>query len=145
MIIYLDETDVETTSKPIPQQQQQPSRMVRMHSAGSDTDTIFARNASKISSVLGNNHQKRPKQLPVSGNRPEGVEKVELFSTDSEMDSFFKENESIVNKANNLYLMTSSSASNSNSPNKNNTDENTMNEELDDDIEFDRIVSEAQR
>ena len=65
-------------------------------------------------------------------------ERVELFSTDSEMDSFFKENESIVNRAykyNNDYMSSSSS------PNK--TDDNTI-ENIDDD-EFDRIVSEAQR
>ncbi len=61
-------------------------------------------------------------------------ERVELFSTDSEMDSFFKENESIVNRAYN-YMSSSSS------PNK--TDDNTI-ENVDDD-EFDRIVSEAQR
>ena len=67
------------------------------------------------------------------------VEKVELFSTDSEMDSFFKENETIVNK-NSKY--NNDLFSSSTSPNK--TDENTMNEDLDDD-EFDRIVSEAQR
>jgi hypothetical protein len=62
----------------------------------------------------------------------------ELFSTDSEMDSFFRENESIVNKA---YKLNNDNLSSSTSPNK--TDDNTI-DNIDDD-EFDRIVSEAQR
>lgn len=58
------------------------------------------------------------------------------------MDSFFKENESIVNNMNintNIF-----SSSNSSPNNKTDNDNNTMNEDLEDD-EFDRIVSEAQR
>ena len=60
---------------------------------------------------------------------------VELFSTDSEMDSFFKENELIVNNA--TYIFSSNSSPKTD-------DSNTVNEDFDDD-EFDRIVSEAQR
>ena len=99
------------------------SKLTRMNSAGSDTDTIFNKNSNMIKKNAGYAN-----------------DRVELFSTDSEMDSFFKENETIVNKNskyNNNDLFSSST-----SPNK--TDENTMNEDLEDD-EFDRIVSEAQR
>jgi hypothetical protein len=99
------------------------SRPRRMNSAGSDTDSMLAKN-TKVLAKNNNNTSKNNHNHDV----------VELFSTDSEMDSFFKENELIVNN--------NGSSSNS-SPNK--TDEsNTMNEDLDDD-EFDRIVSEAQR
>ena len=135
----LNSIDSQKPSRPKPQ-----AKMVRMHSAGSDTDTIFARNASKISSMLANS-QKKPKSTAAASSAKKSqhnestVERVELFSTDSEMDSFFKENDAIV-KSN--YLLLSSSGGSS--PNKN-TDENTMNEDMDDDIEFDRIVSEAQR
>jgi hypothetical protein len=103
-------------------------KVTRINSAGSDTDSMLARNAI----TLG-------KKPSVNRHTMASVEKVELFSTDSEMDSFFKENETIVNK-NSKY--NNDLFSSSTSPNK--TDENTMNEDLDDD-EFDRIVSEAQR
>ena len=58
-------------------------------------------------------------------------EKVELFSTDSEMDSFFKED--ILSKN----LLSSSSSGHK-------TDDNTMNEDFDEE-EFDQIVSDAKR
>ena len=89
------------------------NRTGRMNSAGSDTDTMYTRNAATIGKT----------------------DRVELFSTDSEMDSFFRDNESIVNKNNEVLSSSDASA--------NRTDENqTLNE---DDDEFNRIVSEAQR
>jgi hypothetical protein len=98
------------------------SKLTRIHSTGSDTDSMFLRNSNMLNKNLTNNNY---------------YERVELFSTDSEMDSFFKENESIVNRA---YKYNNDNMSSSTSPNK--TD-NTI-ENIDDD-EFDRIVSEAQR
>ena len=102
-------------------------KVTRINSAGSDTDSVLARNVVMIGKKASNRHTIN------------ATEKVELFSTDSEMDSFFKENETIVNKnsKNNNDFFSSST-----SPNK--TDDNTMNEDLED-SEFDRIVSEAQR
>jgi hypothetical protein len=99
-----------------------------MNSAGSDTDSMLAKNTK----VLAKSTAKSS-----TANAQRTTDVVELFSTDSEMDSFFKENELIVNNSNN-----NGSSSNS-SPNKTD-DSNTMNEDFDDD-EFDRIVSEAQR
>jgi hypothetical protein len=101
------------------------SRPRRMNSAGSDTDSMLAKN-TRVLSKSGSKQQSSAKSADM----------VELFSTDSEMDSFFKENELIVNN-------NGAGSSLNSSPNK--TDEsNTMNEDFDDD-EFDRIVSEAQR
>ena len=102
-------------------------KVTRINSAGSDTDSVLARNVVMIGKKASNRHTIN------------ATEKVELFSTDSEMDSFFKENETIVNK-NSKY--NNDFFSSSTSPNK--TDDNTMNEDLED-SEFDRIVSEAQR
>jgi hypothetical protein len=122
------------------QQQQQQHKINRLHSAGSDTDTIFTKNAYTLAKL------KQQHNVDVEDDEAEnaamsapGNERVELFSTDSEMDSFFKENESLV-KVNNSNI--NNEQSTSDSPNK--TDENTMNEDFEDD-EFDRIVSEAQR
>lgn len=99
-------------------------RGARLNSAGSDTDSMLAKNTK----VLSNN-----KKASLSASRND---MMELFSTDSEMDSFFKENEIIVNQA-------AAKPSSSSTPNRSD-DSNTMNEDFDDD-EFDRIVSEAQR
>ncbi len=63
-------------------------------------------------------------------------EKIELFSTDSEMDSFFEKNQSINYKYNDLF----SSSSSATSPNKTDPDNNEINDD-----EFDQIVSDAQR
>lgn len=104
--------------------------VTRMNSAGSDTDSMFVRNQAMVNNNKKSNSQ-RHTTSHVETNR------VELFSTDSEMDSFFKENETIVNK--NKY---NNDLLSSNSPK---TDEMTINEDLEDDQEFDRIVSEAQR
>lgn len=93
-----------------------------MHSAGSDTDSMLARNTVAIA--------KRYTAPNISNSNKS--EKVELFSTDSEMDSFFKD-ELMLN--NNLFTSSSS-------PNK--TDDNTMNEDFDDE-ELDQIVSDAKR
>ena len=96
----------------------------QVSTGGSDTDSMLSRNLY----TLG--------KLPHLNN----YEKVELFSTDSEMDSFFKETESLAVgsscKYNDLF------SSSCGSPVK--TDENTNNEEVDED-EFDKIVSGAQR
>jgi hypothetical protein len=120
------------------------SKMVRMHSAGSDTDTMFTRNAmmiqggntSKVSRVQHQSHnqqQQHPHRVGKSG----GGEIVELFSTDSEIDSFFKENENLLNR----FTTTSSSTSPNNNNNNRTTDEN---EEIGEE-EFNRIASDAQR
>ncbi len=93
---------------------------------------MFVRNSNMLSGG---------KNKSTNGNNNNSNERVELFSTDSEMDSFFKENETIVNM-NSKYNNSNDNMSSSTSPNK--TDDNTMNENVDDD-EFDRIVSEAQR
>lgn len=77
--------------------------------------------------------------MPKSKSVPESTsqqhllnERVELFSTDSEMDSFFKENDSKNYKYNDLFSSSSAVAS-------------PQNGDLENDDEFDRIVSEAQR
>jgi hypothetical protein len=114
------------------------SKMVRMHSAGSDTDTVFTRNAMMIqanTSKKPNFQQQHQQQQSHQRVGKSGGEIVELFSTDSEIDSFFKENENLLNK----FTTTSSSTS----PNNNNktTDEN---EEIGEE-EFNRIASDAHR
>lgn len=113
------------------------SKMVRMHSAGSDTDTVFTRNAMMIQ---GNTSKKPYLQHPQQQQQrvgKSGGEIVELFSTDSEIDSFFKENENLLNK----FTTTSSSTSPNNNNNNKTTDEN---EEIEDE-EFNRIASDAHR
>ena len=120
---------VEKPLKPIPTAK---PKVTRINSAGSDTDSMLARNTVITSNKTANRHTMH------------STERVELFSTDSEMDSFFKENETIVNK-NAKYNTNNSNNdlfSSSTSPNK--TDENTMNEDLEDG-EFDRLFSDAQR
>lgn len=105
------------------------SSRVHKHS-GSDTDTMYTRNAS----LVGQQQQTTTKN-----------ERVELFSTDSEMDSFFKENENILQQQN---FLSSSSTTTGGSNNKaeQKTDDNTMNDdESFDDVEFDRLVTEANR
>lgn len=84
--------------------------------------------------VKKNGSENSKQTIPSSSSFQQLNERVELFSTDSEMDSFFKENESKTYKYNDLF--SSSSAA---SPNK------TDNDDLENDDEFDRIVSEAQR
>ncbi|RMZ97311.1 hypothetical protein BpHYR1_019155 [Brachionus plicatilis] len=106
---------------PIKIQEKRPSpikqsKLSRIHSAGSDTDSILTRNTMAISKNNVNKYK---------------PEKVEIFSTDSEMDSFFKDD--ILNKN----LLSSNSSGNK-------TDDNTMNEEFDEE-EFDQIVSDAKR
>lgn len=104
---------------------------VLKHSASSDTDTMFTRNANVVAAAS---------QPTSSGVKHE---RVELFSTDSEMDSFFKENENILNSPNN-FLSSSSTTAGSKGGAEQRTDENTMNESFDE-VEFDRLVSEANR
>lgn len=106
------------------------SSRVHKHS-GSDTDTMYTRNASLVG---------QQQQTTTTKN-----ERVELFSTDSEMDSFFKENENILQQQN---FLSSSSTTTGGSNNKaeQKTDDNTMNDdESFDDVEFDRLVTEANR
>jgi hypothetical protein len=109
--------------------------ITRMNSAGSDTDSMFARNQAMV-----NNNKKSSSQRHTTSHVE--TNRVELFSTDSEMDSFFKENETIVNKNKSYNNNNTDLLSSSTSPK---TDEMTINEDLEDDQEFDRIVSEAQR
>lgn len=85
--------------------------------------------------VKKNGSENSKQTIPSSSSFQQLNERVELFSTDSEMDSFFKENESKTYKYNDLF--SSSSAA---SPNN-----KTDNDDLENDDEFDRIVSEAQR
>jgi hypothetical protein len=113
----------------------------RINSAGSDTDSMLAHNARVLNTT--NSINQAPSQSLIK-KPTQNNDTVELFSTDSEMDSFFKENELIVN---NNDGMISGVSSNSNSPKQQSSEQEssqTMNEDLDDD-EFDRIVSEAQR
>lgn len=85
--------------------------------------------------VKKNGLENSKQTIPSSSSFQQLNERIELFSTDSEMDSFFKENESKTYKYNDLF--SSSSAA---SPNN-----KTDNDDLENDDEFDRIVSEAQR
>lgn len=113
---------------------------VLKHSASSDTDTMFTRNANVVAAAAASGVQ--------SASTVKN-ERVELFSTDSEMDSFFKENENILNSPNN-FLSSSSTTAGSKAGGgggggaEQRTDDNTMNESFDE-VEFDRLVSEANR
>ncbi|CAF0713391.1 unnamed protein product [Brachionus calyciflorus] len=93
------------------------SKLTRIQSGGSDTDSMLARNTSIITKPNLNKYK---------------PEKIELFSTDSEMDSFFKDD----------ILLNNNAFSSHSSGTK--TDDNTMNEDFDED-EFDQIVSDAKR
>lgn len=128
----------QNTLSTAPKPKHQHNRVLK-HSASSDTDTMFTRNANVIAAAeksLSNMLQRTGAGAGAGSGGAVKNEKVELFSTDSEMDSFFKENETILNSN----LLSSSSTTTA----RDKTDENTMNEDLDD-VEFDRIVSEANR
>lgn len=73
------------------------------------------------------------KSVPSSSSQQLLNERVELFSTDSEMDSFFKENDAKNYKYADLFSSSSAVGSPQNDDLENNEDE------------FDRIVSDAQR
>ena len=122
-----------------------------MPSADSDIESIYERNAEAITSGGGGlkKYSSPPSGLPHASTSRAATDQarmVEFLSTDSEMDSFFKENESIVQQASGSKKMVSHSdqmfSSSGGSQTKSN--ENSMNEDLDD-SEFDQIVSEAQR
>lgn len=97
---------------------------------------MFTRNAG----VIGSGQQQQQQQSITKNER------VELFSTDSEMDSFFKENENILNNSSNANMLSSSSTTTGGggAGRFNDENSNTMNEDFDD-VEFDRIAAEANR